>query len=147
MFVCCDGVDECTGALRVIPGSHHADDAYANGMVRGILADDGGGWVDTAGRWGVRGAEVPAVSLRSNPGDVIVINYLTSHASFGGADRRRLLTAKFFPSFSGDRLELLERLIRRRGYSRAELFGEESMLTRDAPESRMRRFRQLMEFL
>ena len=147
VFVYPDALDASNGALRVIPGSHRFNDAYAADIQRGILAEDGRSWVDPGAHWGAGGADVPAVTLASRPGDVIIINYMTAHASFGGADRRRLLTARFFPALPGDRLDLLERLVRRRGYTREELFGEDSMLVRGAPAGRRRHFRQLLALL
>lgn len=142
-----DALDGDSGALRVLPGSHRYDDRYGADIQRGILAADASAWVDPCDHWGVTGAMVPAVTLSSQPGDVIIINYMVAHASFGGAARRRLLTAKFFAALCGDELGLLERLIHRRGYTHDPLFGPESMLVCGAPARRLARFSQLRSFL
>lgn len=73
-----------TGALRVIPGTHVAGDAYADSVEaqrRRSLAV-----------WGVRPPDIPCVVLESAPGDVVVFDHNLKHASFGGGRRRRMFT-------------------------------------------------------
>ena len=76
-----DPVSRDTGALRVIPGSHRAGDDWA---------------AKKAGKseelWGVAQNAVPAVSLDSQPGDVVAFNHNLMHAAFGGSSRRRMFT-------------------------------------------------------
>jgi len=79
-----DPVDGDSGALRVIPGSHRA--AALNG---GWAARDAGRSVDL---WGIEMRDVPSVTLRSEPGDVVVFNHNIMHASFGGSTARRMFT-------------------------------------------------------
>ncbi len=78
-----DPVRRDSGCLRVIPGSHRLNDAPD--------------WdARQAGRseelWGIPGAEVPAIALESVPGDIVVFNHNTMHASFGGSAQRRMFT-------------------------------------------------------
>ncbi len=80
-----------SGAIRVVPGSHFHESAFANTLrstLRGPArsADDA---------YGVRADQIPCSVLESEPGDVIVWNYRTLHASLGGKDGRRSLSLSF----------------------------------------------------
>ena len=74
-----DPLTAATGALRVIPGSHLAGDAFADGVDR-QLQGNAQPWrglesIGEAppGKWGgLPGAAVPAVALETTPGDVVV---------------------------------------------------------------------------
>jgi hypothetical protein len=79
-----DPLTRDTGCLRVIPGSHHVTDGFA----QALQAEIG----DCAGRWGVDGAGVPAVALETSPGDIAIFNHNLKHAAFGGSERRRMFT-------------------------------------------------------
>lgn len=79
-----DSLTRDTGCLRVIPGSHHLKDAYAEGLQAQIR--------ESREQWGVAGADLPAVALEVEPGDVVLFNHNTKHASFGGGGRRRMFT-------------------------------------------------------
>ena len=71
-----DPLTRDTGALRVIPGSHHHGDAYASALQDGgVLGSDG--------------AAIPCTALESQPGDLLCFNHLLKHASFGGGVNRR----------------------------------------------------------
>ena len=78
-----DPIRRDTGCLRVIPGSH--TDA---GMVQ---------WNDDRMRaaeteWGIPQRALPAYAIESDPGDVLLFNHRTLHASFGGSSSRRMFT-------------------------------------------------------
>ena len=78
-----DPVTKDTGCLRVIPGSH---------LDAGIAM-----WNDETLRaseknWGMHQRDLPAFPLESQPGDVLLFNHRTLHASFGGGSRRRMFT-------------------------------------------------------
>lgn len=79
-----------SGALRVIPGSQHAGGAYA-WRLRGNLHQP----ARVKEIYGVDLDEIPSWKLDSEPGDIIVGDLRTFHASFGGAPRRRLFTVNF----------------------------------------------------
>jgi hypothetical protein len=66
-----DAVDERSGALQVVPGSHHRDFGAAIGS---HLDDD---------------RPVPGVHLATAPGDAIVFDERLYHASSGGGTRRQ----------------------------------------------------------
>jgi hypothetical protein len=106
-----DPVDATSGALRVIPGSHHIGDAYGDSVVEAVLggiAPEADAQVAeddydaqraaffekmrtaTQRAFGVTGDQLPAASLDSNPGDVVVFNHNLCHSSWGGSGRRRM---------------------------------------------------------
>lgn len=66
-----------TGALRVIPGSHH--DPFHS-----LLDKD-----DCREGYGVTPEKMPAFVFESEPGDVLAFNVGVWHSSFGGASGRR----------------------------------------------------------
>jgi ectoine hydroxylase-related dioxygenase (phytanoyl-CoA dioxygenase family) len=83
-----DPVDRDTGCLRVIPGSHrpalHED-------LRPLREEKD---VERS-PFGIPQRRIPSVALVSEPGDVVIFNHRTYHASFGGAVGRRMLTMNF----------------------------------------------------
>ena len=91
-----DPVAKDTGSLRVIPGSHHLNDAYAGGLNANVH--------NPQGSLGVAGADVPALALETNPGDVLCFDYNTFHASFGGGKRRRMFSLNFSQRYPEERL-------------------------------------------
>ena len=79
-----DRLTRDTGCLRVIPGSHLIDDAYAQKLQTQVRKSQE--------LWGIHGRDVPAVALDVTPGDVLVFNHNTKHAAFGGGNHRRMFT-------------------------------------------------------
>ncbi|MFT5090596.1 MAG: hypothetical protein ACI906_001495 [Candidatus Latescibacterota bacterium] len=78
-----DSVGRDTGCLRVLPGSQHPDSIWRNGTAdpRETLT------------WGGKPTEIPGnVALETQPGDLVIFNHNTWHASFGGSARRRMFT-------------------------------------------------------
>lgn len=73
-----------TGAIRVIPGSHRYGEGYAEEVQSAVREPEE--------QWGIGGAEVPAMALETNPGDVVVFNQGTKHSAWGGGKRRRMFT-------------------------------------------------------
>jgi hypothetical protein len=84
-----DALTRGTGALRVIPGSHHHGDRYAT-----LLEEPG--VKDPGGQFGLRGDEVPAMALETTPGDLVLFDHRLKHAAFGGGKRRRMFTLNTF---------------------------------------------------
>ncbi len=82
-----DRLTRTSGALRVIPGSHHFSDAFAE-RARGANHPD---W------FGMAMHDLPSVALESVPGDVIIFNHNILHGAFGGGDRRRMFTMNVKP--------------------------------------------------
>jgi Phytanoyl-CoA dioxygenase (PhyH) len=77
-----DPVDEGSGALRVIPGSHRLSDPEWKARQAAASQD----------LWNIPGESVPATVLRSRPGDLVVFNHNLMHSSWGGNDKRRMFT-------------------------------------------------------
>ena len=80
-----DSLTAESGSLRVLPGSHRHDDAYAERLeaalgegYRGTAAPLAGSdprAQGSVGAWGVDGAAMPAVAIESEPGDLVVFNH------------------------------------------------------------------------
>lgn len=94
-------VDETSGCMRVVPGSHQNflrlldsrwDQApdYLYGLRNPNLR-----WQHSA--FGVADQDIPSLSLTSNPGDLLVMTEEALHASFGST-RRDYLSATFMAS-------------------------------------------------
>jgi len=90
------------GAMRVVPGSHHIADGYAQ---------EAGAVAMHPASVGVQGAEIPDTALEVVPGDVLIFNHNLLHASFGGSTRRRMFTYNLCQRYAPQRLgELAEHL-------------------------------------
>lgn len=79
-----------TGAIRMIPGSNHHTTAYAKALYGKLQRPE-----QIRETFGVNVDEIPSAAVESQPGDLLIWNYRTIHASFGGADRRRLFSVSF----------------------------------------------------
>lgn len=94
-----DPVTATSGALRVIPGSQHYGDRFAETLqLRLRTAPD---------TLGLAGDQIPALALESNPGDVVVFNQNTKHSAWGGNNRRRMFTINCTARYQDDELPLL----------------------------------------
>ena len=83
-----DPVAKETGCLRVIPGSHRAPLHEDLQALRAMT--------DPAVRpFGMPARDIPCFPLESQPGDVVMFNQSTWHASFGGKTGRRMFTLNF----------------------------------------------------
>jgi ectoine hydroxylase-related dioxygenase (phytanoyl-CoA dioxygenase family) len=83
-----DPVDEQTGGLRVIPGSHLTPFSAALDAAS-LRGPEGGAKI------GLSPDRIPSVALASRPGDVIFFDQRTWHASYGGRTGRRMFTMNF----------------------------------------------------
>jgi hypothetical protein len=96
-----DPLTRDSGCLRVIPGSHLLGDQYANRLQECVRRGEE--------IWGVRGRDLPAVALETQPGDLVCFNHNTKHASFGGGKRRRMFTMNLCQRYPDERLEDLRK--------------------------------------
>ena len=78
-----------TGALRVIPGSHHA--SFHRLLLP--LQEQKPGTSPEA--YGVEGHDLPCTTLEVDPGDVVVFDHYLFHAVYGKQGRRRYVALKF----------------------------------------------------
>jgi hypothetical protein len=90
MYVYLDALRHDTGALRVIPGTGDLAGPYVT-AIRTTFNDPD----EARAALGIEADEVPSWTLEVEPGDLIVGNYRTMHATFGGGARRRLFTVNF----------------------------------------------------
>ncbi|MBM3263658.1 MAG: phytanoyl-CoA dioxygenase family protein [candidate division Zixibacteria bacterium] len=130
-----DPLTRDTGALRVIPGSHQIQDAYANALQEKVRKSED--------LWGVTGSQIPAVAHETNPGDVVCFNHNTKHAAFGGGARRRMFTINLCQRYPEERLPDLRRYLE--GFSRFWVDRAYSdIMIGTAGPSRMRHLEQVM---
>jgi hypothetical protein len=94
-----DPVIATSGALRVVPGSQHYGDAYAEALQANLRA--------APEKLGIPGDQVPAIALESNPGDVVVFNQNTKHSAWGGSNRRRMFTINCTARYTEAEMPLL----------------------------------------
>jgi ectoine hydroxylase-related dioxygenase (phytanoyl-CoA dioxygenase family) len=97
LFFYLDPLRHDTGALRVIPGSHHKGQ-YTKTLRRRLVADP----KKVPDVFGVGVDEIPSCTLETNPGDLIVLDFRTLHGSFNGHIRRRLFTVNFAAASAAD---------------------------------------------
>lgn len=94
-----DPLTRDTGALRVIPGSQREGEGYAGALQENARQSND--------QWGISGADVPAMALETQAGDVVCFNHNTKHAAFGGGGRRRMFTINLCQRYPEDRLQEL----------------------------------------
>ena len=92
-----DPLTRDSGALRVIPGSHRQGEPYADWLQEKVKGSQD--------EWAIAGADVPAMALETQPGDVVCFNHNTKHAAFGGSKRRRMFTINLCQRYPQDRLQ------------------------------------------
>lgn len=91
MYFYLDALSADTGCLRVIPGSNHYRETYAQRLYGTLMADPSA-CRDT---YGVDLEEIPNWAVEVVPGDLVVGNFRTLHGSFHGAPGRRLFTVNW----------------------------------------------------
>jgi ectoine hydroxylase-related dioxygenase (phytanoyl-CoA dioxygenase family) len=87
-----DPLTRATGALRVMPGSQ-LQGPFRDALHETLMRSSS----PMREVRGVHPEQLPAHALEVEPGDLIVLDYDTFHASFGGRKRRRLVTMDFGP--------------------------------------------------
>lgn len=130
MAIYLDQLDASNGALRVIPGSHRLDDAYAQGLSE-ILPT-------------MPGAEVPAVALATTPGDIAIFDHNLYHAAFNGGTRRRMFTLNLSQRWPDEKLPDLQEYLATHARFWIERNVGPRMLATANPQ-RMRHLRQALE--
>ncbi len=130
-----DPLTRDTGCVRVIPGSHRFGDVFAESLSQNIKQSEE--------LWGVGGAQVPAQALETQPGDVVVFDHKTKHASFGGDGWRRMFTMNLCQRYPEERVQELRDYLN--GVARFwvdRAYGDIMMET--AGPQRMRHLEQVM---
>ena len=130
-----DPLTKDTGALRVIPGSHRIGDTYTEKLQDDIYRSQ-----DV---WGLSGAEIPALALETQPGDVLCFNHNLKHAAFGGSGWRRMFTINCSQRYPEERLDDLRNLISGGARFWVDRAYGDTMMNTAGPE-RMRHLEQVM---
>jgi ectoine hydroxylase-related dioxygenase (phytanoyl-CoA dioxygenase family) len=130
-----DPVGAQSGCLRVIPGSCHTQDHFAQLLQTQIRQSDE--------LWGIAGNAVPAIPLETQPGDLILFDHNTKHAAFGGGARRRMFTINLSQRYPAELLpELRDGIAGAARFWIDHVYGE--TMVRTAGPERMRHLEQLM---
>ena len=135
-----DPLTSDSGCLRVIPGSHRFGDRFANSLE--------GLFTESDETLGIHGRDVPSLALETVPGDLLMFDLCTKHASFGGSSRRRMFTINLQERFGDDDLLQLQEVIATMAGTRAgtmrfeagQAYGE--TMLRTAGSQRMRHLEQ-----
>jgi ectoine hydroxylase-related dioxygenase (phytanoyl-CoA dioxygenase family) len=130
-----DPVAADSGCLRVIPGSCSTDDAFARTLQAQLRQCDE--------VLGVAGRDIPAYPLETQPGDLILFNQNTKHASFGGGNRRRMFTLNFSQRYPAELLPELRDAIGAHARFWLDHFYGETLL-RTASPARMVHLEQVL---
>jgi ectoine hydroxylase-related dioxygenase (phytanoyl-CoA dioxygenase family) len=141
-----DPLTASTGALRVIPGSHHLGDRFAQQLREYVANGSTDLGEDGSTDLGVSSADIPALALPVAPGDILMFDHRIMHASFGGGPVRRMFAMNLFEQCDTNRQrELTARLFRMYGSQGMPYFFSENV-TRNAPAERLRRLEPALEF-
>jgi ectoine hydroxylase-related dioxygenase (phytanoyl-CoA dioxygenase family) len=81
-----DEIDERTGAVRVIPGSHHRGDQFSGLLIKNWMGTD---------KLELATEDMPATVLPNSPGDLMLWDYRIMHATSYGGNQRRMLAFEF----------------------------------------------------
>jgi ectoine hydroxylase-related dioxygenase (phytanoyl-CoA dioxygenase family) len=79
-----------SGAIRVIPGSQHFKESFAKALRKGFREP-----AEIEDQFGVAARDIPSVALETEPGDLVVWDFRTIHASYNGRVGRRLFSINF----------------------------------------------------
>jgi len=140
-----DPLTATTGALRVIPGSHHLGDTYAEEVSR-YLTDGNTDLAEDGTNTGVPSEDIPALALSVVPGDILIFDHRIMHASFGGSSARRMFAMNLCERCHTSRQrELTARLFHMYGTRGMSYFFSKNV-TGNAPAERLRRLEPALEF-
>ncbi len=140
-----DPLAATTGALRVIPGSHHLGDTYAQ-EIRGCLPVGTTDLAEDGTSDGVSSDDVPAIALPVVPGDILIFDHRILHASFGGSSARRMFAMNLCErSRTSRQRELTAQLFRMYGTRGMSYFFSENVI-QNAPIERLSRVEPALEF-
>lgn len=98
-----DPLDAQSGAFRVIPGSHHFGDRYANLLEK--LA-----WKHEE-HYGLHKDDMPSVVVPTQPGDLLVFDYRLKHATCHTQTPRRMFSICASQAFEQGDLPVLAKLV------------------------------------
>jgi hypothetical protein len=85
-----DSLKADSGAIRVIPGTQHFRESFATALRDGFRDSTA-----IEEQFGVDPRDIPSIALETEPGDVVVWDFRTIHASYYGPVRRRLFSINY----------------------------------------------------
>jgi hypothetical protein len=85
-----DSLRADSGAIRVIPGTQHFKESFATALRNGFREP-----TEIEEQFGVDARDIPSVALETEPGDLVVWDFRTIHASYHGQVRRRLFSINY----------------------------------------------------
>jgi hypothetical protein len=85
-----DSLRADSGAIRVIPGTQHFKESFATALRNGFREPG-----EIEDQFGVAARDIPSIALETEPGDVVVWDFRTIHASYYGQVRRRLFSINY----------------------------------------------------
>lgn len=130
-----DPLTKNSGCLRVIPGSHVANDSFAEKLQVELQ--------NPIQTFGVLGQNIPSFALETVPGDVLVFNHNIKHAAFGGGTQRRMFTMNLCQRYPLHRIGEFREYVK--GFARfwATKPYHEAVLNK-ASDERMKHLEQLL---
>lgn len=135
MAIYLDPLTKDNGCLRVVPGSHYPGDWFSDRLHAELRLSQE--------KLGSHGGDIPATSLETMPGDLLVFNHNVKHASFGGGSARRMFTINLSPHIREEhRQVLLDYIATRARFWIDRAYGEKMMRT--AGPERLRHLTQIM---
>ncbi|MGI9601702.1 MAG: phytanoyl-CoA dioxygenase family protein [Acidimicrobiales bacterium] len=90
LFFYLDSLRADTGALRVLPGTHHHQGLYGQQMRSDLYTP-----AKAAELYGIDLEAFPSHTIDVEPGDMIVMNFRVIHGSWHGAAGRKLFTVNY----------------------------------------------------
>ena len=91
------------GCLKVLPGSHYINDKYSNGL--DISFTKKNSYLNKLG------ADIPGISIETEPGDLVCFNHNLKHSSYGGGSKRRMFTINLSQTYPEENLSDLKNYI------------------------------------
>ncbi|MDH3704815.1 MAG: phytanoyl-CoA dioxygenase family protein [Acidimicrobiia bacterium] len=90
LFFYLDSLRGDSGALRVLPGTHHHEGIYGQ-TIRSDLYTP----AKALDRYGIDLEDFPSHTIDVEPGDLVVMNFRVLHGSWHGAPGRKLFTVNY----------------------------------------------------
>lgn len=97
-------LDATSGAFRLIPGSHHFGDHYANLLEKFSWKHEE--------HYGLQKDDVPSIVIPTQPGDLLVFDYRLKHATCHTKTPRRMFSICASQAFEPADLPILGKLVR-----------------------------------
>jgi hypothetical protein len=124
-----DKLDASNGALRVIPGTHRPTDY--NFKFLSMIGT-------STKNFGVHGSEIPAVVIDIEPGDIIIFNQNLIHSSWGGNEKRKMISLNFHEKYTSERMAFLENYVEEMArFMKPRVFGDALLKSADPALARM----------